>query len=755
MREVRRSVKKYIDWVIRLGKLRFSILGITVLAVFALCTQILLSLLIVGHIEWMDIIRSISFGLISAPFVIYFLNVIVEKLELSRQRLHESNKELSETLALLEKEISEKNRAQLALQQKADFLRSFIDSSPDLVFSRAENGKFLECNRAMELLTGKSESELKHLTIMQTFPTDLAKYIQGTDKAVLENNIGMTYEQWFKYPNGKLACFEIRKVPYYDQVNQQHCLLGFGRDITEHKRYQETIEKANRDKSTLMATISHELRTPLNGIIGLSRILLDSKLNKEQRDYLHTINVSAVSLGHIFSDIIDLEKLDSRRIQLYKKETDVLRLLSDIDNFATFMTHQKNLYFKLEYDDNLPSFLMLDYARISQILWNLINNAVKFTTTGGLTLRFSRIDQQTYSFALTDTGVGIPHNEQKKIFAMYYQVRSGNQKALGSGIGLSISKRIAKLMNGNLTVHSEVGKGSTFIFTFKAEEAVKCTPMMAISQLQNLSILLVEDIEINIIVARSVLEKLGYQVDVAMTGKAAINMCENKQYDLVLLDIHLPDMTGFEVAEYLHQQYEQEKYDYLPPIVALTANVVANKQDYLKHGMDDVLQKPLSLEALNQCLITLFNVQPQEHDETLSPVPPEHKPTLPDKKDPEVWQKLDILMLNELANLLGKKSIQNNLNLFSAMMPDYLQNLVNEYQAYQQDPQHKQALCDIAHKIKGAASSVGLKQLQEISKQIQDGDEPDWDQQLDERVNQLKQWQQHTDFLQQWLKKQY
>lgn len=752
MVDIRHSVQKYIDWVIRLGRLRFSILGIAVLAVFALCVQILLSIFVTGQIYWMDIIRSISFGLISAPFVIYFFNVIVEKLERSRQRLHESNQQLSTTLALLEKEISEKNKAQLALQQKADFLRSFIDSSPDLVFSRSENGKFLECNRAMELLTGKSESDLKGLTIAETFPKDIAKYIEGTDKAVLENNIGMTYEQWFKYPNGKLACFEIRKVPYYDQINQQHCLLGFGRDITEHKRYQETIEKANRDKSTLMATISHELRTPLNGIIGLSRILLDSQLNEKQRNYLHTINVSAVSLGHIFSDIIDLEKLDSRRIQLYKKETDVLRLLSDIDNFATFMANQKNLYFKLEYDDNLPNFLMLDYARISQILWNLINNAVKFTTVGGLTLRFSRLDQQTYSFALTDTGVGIPQSEQKKIFAMYYQVRAGNQKALGSGIGLSISKRIAKLMNGNLTVHSEPGKGSTFTFTFKAEEAIKLPPIVTIPELQHLSILLVEDIEINIIVARSVLEKLGYQVDVAMTGKDAIKMCEEKQYDLVLLDIHLPDMTGFEVAEYLHQQYEEEKYDYLPPLVALTANVVANKQDYFKHGMDDVLQKPLSLDALNQCLLSLFDLQPQtvESEESVT------EPTILNKnKDSELWQKLNVMMLNELSNILGKKTIQNNLNLFSSMMPDYMQELVHLAEAYRQDQQHKQALCEIAHKIKGAASSVGLKQLQEISKHIQDGEEPDWEQHLNERIEQLQQWQQHTEYLQHWLDQKY
>lgn len=750
MVDIRHSLQKYIDWVIRLGRLRFSILGITILAVFALCTQILLSLFIIGTIDWMDIIRSITFGLISAPFVIYFFNVIVEKLELSRQHLHESNQELSNTLVLLEQEITAKNKAQIALQQKADFLRSFIDASPDLVFSRAENGQLLECNRAMELLTGKSETELKTLEIEQTFSSDIAKYVRATDRAVLDNNYGMTYEQWFKYPNGKLACFEIRKVPYYDRINKQHCLLGFGRDITEHKRYQETIEKASRDKSTLMATISHELRTPLNGIIGLSRILLDSQLNEEQRNYLHTINVSAVSLGHIFSDIIDLEKLDTRRIQLYKKETDVMRLLSDIDNFATFMTNQKNLSFKLEYDQNLPNLLLLDYARVSQILWNLINNAVKFTPSGGLTLRFSRLDQNTYSFALTDTGIGIPQSELKKIFAMYYQVRTANQKALGSGIGLSISKRIAKLMNGDLTVVSELSKGSTFTFTFKAEQAHKLPEITSIPELQNLSVLLVEDIEINIIVAKSVLEKLGYQVDIAMNGKEAIHKIENNQYDLVFLDIHLPDMTGFEIADYLHQQYEDEKFDYLPPLVALTANVVSNKQDYLKHGMDDVLQKPLSLDALNKCLLQLFNLQPENSSDKEKQENFHEVEIIPSTQDKQ-WPQLDLSILDELYEILGKQAIQNNLKLFVATMPEYLQQLMQEYQRYLNDPQQKLQLTETAHKMKGAAASVGLKQLQQICKAIQDGDREDWQTQLAARIEQLQSWQQHVAVLQRWL----
>src|SRR5699024_5772330 len=185
------------------------------------------------------------------------------------------------------------------------------------------------------------------------------------------------------------------------------------------------------------------------------------------------------------------------------------------------------------------------------------------------------------------------------------------------------------------------------------------------------------DIEINIIVAKSVLEKLGYQVDIAMNGKEAIHKIENNQYDLVFLDIHLPDMTGFEIADYLHQQYEDEKFDYLPPLVALTANVVSNKQDYLKHGMDDVLQKPLSLDALNKCLLQLFNLQPENSSDKEKQINLHEVEITPSAQDKQ-WPQLDLSILDELYEILGKQAIQNNLKLFVATMPEYLQQLMQE-----------------------------------------------------------------------------
>lgn len=734
MQNVKQFTQRYINWVIKLGRLKFSLLGFVILAILALVIQGLTSLIIVGHIYWQDVIRSIIFGLLSAPFVIYFFTLLVEKLEHSRLKLAQSNAQLNENILAL-------NQAQQELEQKAEFLRSFIDASPDLVFYRSAQGQFLGCNRAMEILTGKTEAELIQVTPQQIFNQDVAQRIEQIDQDILNSNQGVTYEQWLEDPKGNQTCFEIRKVPYFDVMTNSHYIMGFGRDITERKRYLEVIEKNSRDKTNLMATISHELRTPLNGIVGLSQILLDSQLTEQQRNYLQTIHVSAVSLGYIFSDIIDLEKLDSRRIEIYHKETDFNHFLKDIQNIATFMAERKNLKFELQCDEPLPNWLMLDATRLSQILWNLISNAVKFTSQGKICLKVTSLAQEKLQFSLTDTGIGIAPQELDNIFMMYYQVEDEQhrQKALGSGIGLSISKHLAKLMGGDLCVQSEVGKGSTFTLMIKAQQ-VRHPPSLAQPQIHlPLNILLVEDIEVNIIVAKAMLEKLGCHIDVAMTGQQAIEKFTQKAYDLLLLDIQLPDMTGFDVAQHLREKYQADEYEYLPPLIALTANVINNKQTYLDKGMDDVLCKPLSIEALTHCLSDYFAIdeQPQANQSQIQ------------TDDVAI---LDKEMLTDLFAMLGKDFIQQNIQLFEQTMSDYLKELTDCHQHYQQDPQYQKPLTEIAHKIKGACAAIGLKRLQQLAQQAQSDDNPQWTQSIGNWVNQLNEyWQQDVNTLKRYL----
>ena len=248
----------------------------------------------------------------------------------------------------LENEVYQRESTQLELAERTALLRSFIDASPDLIYYRNEEGQFSGCNKAIEDLTGKTEAELVGLTPWDVYSKEIATQIVETDQKVFKNNEALTYEQWLEYPDGKKVYFELRKVPFYSKEGRHLGLVGYGRDITERKKYQDALEKASRDKTTFVSTISHELRTPLNGIVGLSRMLLDTRLNEEQRQQLQTINVSAITLGNIFNDIIDMDKFDRRKLELLPKPVNFEDFILEMESISGLMAQQKGLRFDLE-----------------------------------------------------------------------------------------------------------------------------------------------------------------------------------------------------------------------------------------------------------------------------------------------------------------------------------------------------------------------------------------------------------------------
>lgn len=610
--QVKKFSQKYVNWVLRLGRLKATVLGFFIVAISAILIQSSVTYLFMGKVVIMDIVRSIAFGLVSAPFVLYFFTLLVEKLERSRLRLEKAVKDLEE------------------LREQDAYLHA-------------------------------------------------------------------------------------------------------------------KLEKNNRDKTILMATISHELRTPLNGIIGLSQILLDEEPTEKQQEYLKTINMSATALAHIFGDIIDLEKIDSSRIELFRKEVEFEQLIQDISNFGHFMAGQKNIRFELRYPEQLPKYIHIDHARLNQILWNLMSNAVKFTPTSGqISLEICQLGKEQFSFSLTDSGIGIPEKEQRKIFDMFYQAENSKEKkAQGSGIGLAVSKRIAKLMGGDLVVKSQENQGATFTLTLQAD----CTETKPMLDIHNhaLTVLLVEDIEMNVVVARAMLEKIGCEVDVAMTGKEAFELFEQNSYDLILLDIQLPDTTGFEIAQTLRDRYENEEIEYLPLLVALTANVIQAKKDYQAQGMDDVLRKPLALEDLVNCLNHHFDSDFLQNATENRPLVSGTNPTLCYNEP----------MLNELMEVMGKTAVLANMDLFAQLMPTYLENLQRYLASWQTEPsaENRKQVAEEAHKIKGALASVGLHRLQQIAQLAQTDNGEAWQNQIENWTQMIasqwqKDWQEARDFVQ-------
>lgn len=782
MKPMKNLAQYYVDLLVKLGIVRFSILLALALVALAVVVQVGITLALKGSVDDIDIVRSVFFGLLITPWAVYFLSVVVDQLEESRQRLtklvsklkdmrsrdqelnfqlqqniEKLNQEIEERIKAeeareeamqdLENEVFQRERTQLELAERTALLRSFIDASPDLIYYRNADGVFSGCNRAMEELTGKKEHQLVGLSPWDVYSKEVAEHIVDTDQKVFADNQALTYEQWLDYPDGRKHYFELRKVPFYSKDGRHLGLVGFGRDITERKRHEESLEKASRDKTTFISTISHELRTPLNGIVGLSRMLLDSQLTEEQRKHMQTINVSAITLGNIFNDIIDMDKFDRRKLELLPVPLNFEDFVAEIESISALMAEQKGLRFDLERLSSLPKAIEVDATRLRQVIWNLVSNAMKFTKEGGVVMTVSADVEEEYAtiiIEVEDTGIGIPEDEVEKIFAMYYQVKSGkdNLHAVGTGIGLAVSKQLINMMDGDITVASEEGFGSTFTVSIHVPVVELEEPIIdAKRDNMHLNIFMVEDIELNVTVAKSLLESLGHSVTVAMTGEEALVNFVPDEYDLALLDIQLPDMTGFDVAKYY-----REHYDNLPPLVALTANVMKDRREYLDNGMDDAISKPLAVQALQAVIDKFFANRVDGQEETVvdqkviedevsapSPVIETHL--------------LDLDMLESYVDIVGVKPVYDSIKMFEDMMPDYIEVLDSNMTAKDQD-----GIVSESHKIKGAAGSIGLKHIQSVAQKAQSPDMPAWWENISDWVEEIKnEYQNDIQVLKSWL----
>ena len=782
MKPMKNLAQYYVDLLVKLGIVRFSILLALALVALAVVVQVGITLALKGNVDDIDIVRSVFFGLLITPWAVYFLSVVVDQLEESRQRLtklvsklkdmrsrdqelnfqlqqniEKLNQEIEERIKAeeareeamqdLENEVFQRERTQLELAERTALLRSFIDASPDLIYYRNADGVFSGCNRAMEELTGKKEHQLVGLSPWDVYSKEVAEHIVDTDQKVFADNQAITYEQWLEYPDGRKHYFELRKVPFYSKDGRHLGLVGFGRDITERKRHEESLEKASRDKTTFISTISHELRTPLNGIVGLSRMLLDSQLTEEQRKHMQTINVSAITLGNIFNDIIDMDKFDRRKLELLPAPLNFEDFVSEIESISALMAEQKGLRFDLERLSSLPKAIEVDATRLRQVIWNLVSNAMKFTKEGGVVMTVSadvEDDYATIIMEVEDTGIGIPDEELDKIFAMYYQVKSGkdNLHAVGTGIGLAVSKQLINMMDGDITVASEEGFGSTFTVSIHVPIVELAEPVVdAKRDNVRLNIFMVEDIELNVTVAKSLLESLGHTVTVAMTGQEALVNFVPDEYDLALLDIQLPDMTGFDVAKYY-----REHYDNLPPLVALTANVMKDRREYLDNGMDDAISKPLAVQAM-QAVIDKFFVNRIESQEEVVIEPEVVEDVTPTPSPVINTHLLDLDMLESYVDIVGVKPVYDSIKMFEDMMPDYIEVLDSNMTAKDQD-----GIVSEAHKIKGAAGSIGLKHIQSVAQKAQSPDMPAWWENISDWVEEIKnEYQNDIQVLKSWL----
>ena len=371
---------------------------------------------------------------------------------------------------------------------------------------------------------------------------------------------------------------------------------------------KEQAEGATVAKSNFLANMSHEIRTPLNGIIGTAQLLSLSELSEEQHELLQTLQSSSNLLINIISDILDLSKIEADKLTLHPKTVNIRNCIKTVYDITCPGVNGpgKNIKLNFNIDDKLAEYLWIDESRLQQILVNLIGNAIKFTDEGAVTLNVAVLEMQgniqQVTFSIKDTGIGISEEALMQLFKPFTQVNTtALRKYGGTGLGLSICKKLVEMMSGKIWAESEEFEGSAFNFSLpisivsvkKAEkELVSHTDVY---QYRPLRILLAEDNKMNQLIAGKTFKKIGYDIDIADNGKIAIDMFTQKVYDLVFMDIQMPEMDGLQAAKYIVDTYGVNA----PPIIAMTANVLSEDEQKCKEaGMKDFVSKPFTIERL-------------------------------------------------------------------------------------------------------------------------------------------------------------
>lgn len=524
----------------------------------------------------------------------------------------------------------------------------------------------------------------------------------------------------------------------------------------EMRKAKELADAANRAKSAFLAVVSHEIRTPMTGIIGVLRLLKETKISKEQAEYILTIQKSGDAMMGLLNDILDFEKIETGNMQLESIDFDLPKLVQGVVTLMSGHAADKNIYLQYEIADDFPRVVVGDPTRLRQVLLNLVSNALKFTRKGGVTLRLKATpvkhlpenikgDYEIY-FAVEDTGIGISPEAQETLFNPFHQAdQSVARKYGGSGLGLAICQRLVETMGGAIRLNSEINKGSTFFFSLLMQKGQEDNLDKTDSQGQNfthaitppLRILVIEDNEINRKVLQNFLEKDKHKVTLCDRGENAIDQLEKSTFDVIFTDIKLPGISGLETARTIRTLPNRKIASI--PIIAITGNVSPEDiRACYDSGINDFIGKPIDYDKLLRTLADVhsgkFNaptIQPLTKQEvplgsfieSIDPqfdTPPIHqfisKISTPDETVP-VWQNsqiLDLLLVDGLLKSLGMKAVSELMSGFMIKNEEITKALLNLKQA-----PNLNEIYERAHELKGMASNFGLKELSALSAVIE------------------------------------
>jgi len=514
----------------------------------------------------------------------------------------------------LEKAHEEADRQHLLMQKVLDY-------SPSLVYIKDTQNNFLITNSKLKRFLGLSGDENVSAFLHTNYPEIEREHLEK-DKQIIETKRPITYESDFVHKNGKLTNLWVQKFPVLNEQGEIEMICGFDTDITLIKQSEQIIleakkeaEQAKEAQEIFLANMSHEIRTPLNGIVGMGNLLLGTKVNEEQKEYLESIQESAQNLLAIINDLLDFSKIKSGKFHLEITDFKPRSIIKKTMYPLLLRANEKGIALKCFIDTTVPEVLKGDSLRFQQIIINIIANAIKFTSEGYVEVKVSSElinDQKIFLLVdVTDTGIGIAEDKVDSIFESYVQSDTNISRVYGgTGLGLAIVKQLVELQYGSVSAKSVLGEGTTFsmkipyVISELNQETVAPIQLdnnSNVEMLKDIKVLVAEDNLINQKVVGQTLRKQHAIVEIVGTGAAAIKKLQEQTYDIVLMDLQMPEMDGYTATQYI-----RDVMKYTVPIVAMTADALKGEADKcFEVGMNDYISKPFEPKDLYKKILYL------------------------------------------------------------------------------------------------------------------------------------------------------
>ena len=511
-------------------------------------------------------------------------------------------------------DITEKKKAEEELQ-----VLSLVASKTDtgVNISDAE-GKTTWINQSLKKITGYTLEELKGTELGDVLSKDESdKELILSSRAKSRQNESYLIEVQAKTKDGRAIWLSVSNTPVMNDKGELERQIDLISDITQRKQIEHDLLESKEQalqlsdaKEMFLSVMSHEIRTPLNAIIGMTHLLIDNEPKVSQVEDLNVLKFSAENLLHIINDILDFTKIETGNLELESIPLDIKNLAGDIVNSLQINAGQKGNQLVLQWDDKIPVDILGDKTRLYQILMNLLGNAIKFTDQGKIDLNVELVSENSEAallrFLVRDNGIGIPEDKQSYIFETFTQAKTDiSRKYGGTGLGLAITKKLLKLHQSDIKVKSKEGSGSEFSFDIKFSKATKGDKVLKSAELPSVfvgkRILVVDDNEINILIANRILSKWGFELEFAGNGKEAIEKVMQKTFDLIFMDIQMPGIDGFETTSIIREL--EDEYFKTVPIIALTASTLQNETGKFKTcGMNGHILKPFKPEEIKHII---------------------------------------------------------------------------------------------------------------------------------------------------------